>query len=64
MAPQICNAVKSNPDPADLASASGLVTSAMATVSTSPTATGNVAMRTDVAMGAMGVAAAFAVFAL
>lgn len=64
IAPQICTAVNNNPSPGDLASASNLVTSALGTATGTPTASGNVAMRTDVAMGAMGVAAAFAVFAL
>ncbi|KAL1864762.1 hypothetical protein VTK73DRAFT_5677 [Phialemonium thermophilum] len=64
LAPEICQAVNSNPNSADVASASNLVTSAIGSGSATSTTSGNPAARTDVSLGALGVAAAFAVYAL
>lgn len=61
IAPQICSDVNDNPNASEIASASNLIADAL---STSSTTSGNAAARTDVAMGAIGAAAAFAALAL
>ncbi|KAI5863946.1 hypothetical protein GGS23DRAFT_522497 [Durotheca rogersii] len=61
LAPEICAAVESNPDPSSVAEASNIVTSAVGapTASSTPDA----AARPDIAMGFVGIAA-FAALAL
>ncbi|KAI2635660.1 hypothetical protein GGS26DRAFT_508418 [Hypomontagnella submonticulosa] len=55
LAPEICTAVSSNPDPSAVASASGLVSSVIATAT--PTSTPNAAARPEFGMGLIGAAA-------
>ncbi|KAI2603508.1 uncharacterized protein GGS25DRAFT_511669 [Hypoxylon fragiforme] len=62
LAPQICNAVSSNPDPSAVASASNLITSAVGTAT--PTSTPDAAARPEIGFGLLGGAAALAAFAL
>ncbi|KAI0381456.1 hypothetical protein F5Y04DRAFT_82143 [Hypomontagnella monticulosa] len=61
LAPEICTAVSSNPDPSAVASASGLISSVIATAA--PTNTPNAAVGPEIGMGLIG-AAALAAFAL
>ncbi|KAI1770201.1 hypothetical protein F4818DRAFT_433789 [Hypoxylon cercidicola] len=60
LAPEICNAATSNPDPSAVASASNIITSAVATAT--PSATPDAAARPEIGMGLLG-AAALAAFA-
>ncbi|KAI1385802.1 uncharacterized protein F4822DRAFT_414190 [Hypoxylon trugodes] len=55
LAPEICQAESANPDPAAVASASGIVASAVGTAT--PTSTPNAAAGSEIGMGLMGVAA-------
>ncbi|KAI1399188.1 hypothetical protein F4819DRAFT_466034 [Hypoxylon fuscum] len=61
LAPEICTAVASNPDPAAVASASNIVASAVGTAT--PTSTPDAAARPEIGMGLLG-AAALVAFAL
>ncbi|KAI0851726.1 hypothetical protein F5Y00DRAFT_229133 [Daldinia vernicosa] len=58
LAPEICDAATSNPDPSAVASASNIITSAIG-----PTSTPDAGVRPEVGMGLVGVAA-FAALAL
>ncbi|KAB5575389.1 hypothetical protein GE09DRAFT_592312 [Coniochaeta sp. 2T2.1] len=64
MAPQLCSTVQSDTNPADVSAASSFVSSALATVTGTPTASGNGAARTGAALGVLGMAGAFAVLGL
>ncbi|KAI1476063.1 hypothetical protein F4774DRAFT_262246 [Daldinia eschscholtzii] len=61
LAPEICDAATSNPDPSAVASASNIVTSAIG--ASSPTSSPDAGVRPEVGMGLVGVAA-FAALAL
>ncbi|XXH01486.1 hypothetical protein Hte_007846 [Hypoxylon texense] len=55
LAPEICDAATSNPDPSAVASASNIITSAVGTAT--PTATPDAAARPEIGMGLVGAAA-------
>ncbi|KAI6086314.1 hypothetical protein F4821DRAFT_238485 [Hypoxylon rubiginosum] len=55
LAPEICDAATSNPDPSAVASASNIITSAIGTAT--PTSTPDAAARPEIGMGLLGAAA-------
>ncbi len=64
IAPKFCSFVSADTNATDVRAASSLVSSALATITGTPTASGNGAARTGAAFGAVGLAGAFAVFGL
>jgi hypothetical protein len=64
IAPEICDAVAADKNATDVMAASSLVSSALATITGTPTASGNGAARTGAALGVMGLAGVFAALGL
>jgi hypothetical protein len=64
LAPSLCNIVNADKNATDVSAASNLVSAALATVTGTPTASGNAAVRTGAALGVMGMGIAGAVAVL